>query len=204
MAKLLAITANPRRHSHTSRLLQSFLSAYKGVNPADEIMELDLYQMKLPVIDDAVLTAWEKPPEALTPGESALLAEIDQYTQQFLAADKVVFAAPMWNLQFPPALIAYLANIVVAGKSFTYTETGWQGLVADKPFLLIHVRGGVFSTGPAQAFDHAVPYLRSLFNLLGIRDFQTILCEGIEAFPQEAQAIFQQAERQAVDMAKQF
>ena len=110
----------------------------------------------------------------------------------------------MWNLHFPPALIAYIANIAVAGKTFYYTGDGCRGLVADKPVLLIHVRGGIYSHGAAQSSDHAVPYLRSLCSLLGIDNFQTIICEGIEMYPEKSEEIFAQAMDEAVKMAEYF
>ncbi|MDT8902937.1 FMN-dependent NADH-azoreductase [Anaeroselena agilis] len=193
MAQVLAIIANPRKNSHTARLLQSFLTAYRKRNPADTIVELDLYKTEIPVIDAAVLEAWDKPAEQQTAAEKRLLAKVDRFTGQFIAADKVIIAAPMWNLQFPPMLPAYIATIAVAGKTFSYGDAGWKGLVPDKPVLLIHVRGGCFSSGPAQAFDHAVPYLKSLLAMLGISDLRTIICEGIEAAPDKAQDIFAQA-----------
>lgn len=204
MATVLAIIANPRKNSYTGRLMQSFLQAYQSNNPIDTISVLDLYKTEIPVIDDEVLEAWNKSEEQLTGKEKTLLSKVDYFTSQFLAADKIVIAAPMWNLQFPPLLIAYIANIVVAGKTFAYSETGWQGLVPDKPVLLIHVRGGVFSQGPAQAYDHAVPYLRSICNLLGMHDFRTIICEGIEIDPSKAEEIFNQAVSTANALAEQF
>lgn len=204
MANVLAIMANPRKDSHTGRLLQAFLTKYQNNNPADTITELDLYKTEIPVIDGKVIDAWSKTDKQHTANEKTLLAKIDRFTSQFLDADKVVIAAPMWNLQFPPLLLAYIANITVAGKTFAYTDTGWQGLVKDKPVLLLHVRGGVFSDGPAQAYDHAVPYFRSIFELLGISNVKTIICEGMEAFPHKAGEIFAQAQSQAQELAEKF
>lgn len=77
-------------------------------------------------------------------------------------------------------------------------------MVTNKPVLLIHVRGGVFSHGPAKAYDHAVPYLKSICNLLGIANFKTILCEGIEADPNKTEEIFEQAVCEATELANVF
>ena len=202
---LLVILANPKEGSTTRQLLDSFLTSYRSHHPSDVITELDLYrQAALPVIDDAVLQAWAKPVDKLSPEEQRRLAGIDQYTEQFLVADKIVFAAPMWNLQFPPQLTAYMATIMVAGRTFAYTETGCQGLVPNKPVLLLHVRGGIYSSGPLQPFDHAVPYLRDVCAMIGITNFQTLLCEGLEMFPEQAEAILHQAKLQAAQLAEHF
>ncbi|MBP2628797.1 MAG: FMN-dependent NADH-azoreductase [Firmicutes bacterium] len=204
MANVLAIMANPRKNSHTMQIMHSFLKAYRNYNPIDTITELNLYETQIPVINTAVLEAWNKAKEQLTVEEKALVDKVDHFTSQFLEADKVVIAAPMWNLQFPPMLTAYIANITVAGKTFKYTETGWEGLVPNKPVLLIHVRGGVFSDCPAQAYDHAIPYLKSVCNLLGISDFKTIICEGIEAYPNKSKEILEQAVLEATQLAEVF
>jgi FMN-dependent NADH-azoreductase len=202
---LLVILANPKEGSTTRQLLDAFLTSYRSHHPSDVITELDLYrQAALPVIDDAVLQAWTKPADKLSPEEQRLLAGIDQYTEQFLVADKIVFAAPMWNLQFPPQLTAYIATLMVAGRTFAYTETGCQGLAADKPVLLLHVRGGIYSSGPLQSFDHAVPYLRDVCAMIGITNFQTLLCEGLEMFPDQAETILRQAKLQAAQLAEHF
>ncbi len=204
MSKILAVIANPREDSYTQKLLRSFLDAYKSYHPDDAIEEVDLYRIKIPVIDNKVLTAWTKREEQLTTAEKTTLSKIYHFTDQFISADKVVFAAPMWNLHFPPALIAYIANIVVAGKTFCYTRDGYRGMLADKPVLLIHVRGGVYSHGPMQAFDHAVPYLRSVCSLLGLTNFQTIICEGIEMYPDRAREIFALAMDETAKLAERL
>ena len=202
--KILVIVANPRKNSYTRRLLQAFLSAYQQHHPADTVTELDLYQADIPVIDGAVIQAWDKAGQGLSPEEEQQLAKIDLCTEQFVAADKIVFAAPMWNLQFPPLLTAYLANIMVAGKTFCYTETGCKGLLQDKPVLLLHVRGGIYSSGPMRAFDHAVPYLRDLCGMIGLTHFQTVIFEGGEMFPDRTEQLLQQAMLQAANLAEHF
>ena len=202
---LLVVLANPKKSSYTRQLMDTFLTSYRSHHPADVITELDLYrQAALPVIDDSVLQAWAKPAGKLLPEEQHLLSGIDQYTDQFVAADKVVFAAPMWNLQFPPLLTAYLATIMVAGKPFAYTENGICGLVPDKPVLLLHVRGGIYSTGPLQPFEHAVPFLRDVCAMVGIRNFRTLLCEGAEMRPDQAGQILDLSLRQAAQWAEHF
>ena len=204
MAHVLAIMANPRRNSYTARLMQNFLAAYQRHHPADTVTELDVYQVPIPVIDGDVVAACDKAPTELTDKDKARLAEVGRFTDQFMAADKIVVAAPMWNLQFPPMLSAYLATVVVPGKTFQYSENGWQGLLHDRPALLLHVRGGAYSDDQGKQHDFAVPYLRDLFALMGITNFRTILCEGVEAFPDKTEDIVNQALREAEELAVTF
>lgn len=202
--KVLAIIANPRKTSYTRKLLDAFLTSYRHNHPSDEITELELYQTDIPLIDDAVLQAWGTPPQKLSLEEQRKLAEIDLFTDQFIAADKIVFAAPMWNLQFPPQLLAYLATIMVAGKTFAYTEHGCQGLLKNKPILLLHIRGGIFSDGPMKSLDYAAPYLKAICAMIGITDFKAIICEGLEMYPDKANYLLDQAMLQAIDAAMHF
>ena len=204
MNRVLTIVANPRSNSFTRRLLQSFLAAYERRHPVDVITELDVYQCDIPLIDDSVIKAWDKPPQERLPEDLQVLSRIDRFTDQFIAADKIVIAAPMWNLHFPPQLLAYLATVMVAGKTFAYTEHGCQGLLQSKPVMLLHVRGGIFSAGPLQAMDFATPHLRSLCAMIGLTDFRAVICEGIEQAPDQAENLLQQAMRQAEQMAETF
>jgi FMN-dependent NADH-azoreductase len=204
MSQVLTIVANPRSNSFTRRLLQSFLSAYSRRHPAAVITELDVYQCDIPVIDDAVIKAWDKPLQNRSSADLAVLSRVDRFTDQFIAADKIVIAAPMWNLHFPPQLLAYLATVMVAGKTFVYTEQGCQGLLRNKPVMLLHVRGGIFSAGPLQSMDFATPHLRSLCGMIGLTDFRSVICEGIEQAPDQAEKLLQQAMRQAEQQAETF
>ena len=61
MSQLLVVFANPRKNSYTRRILQAFLSEYKQQRPQDVITELDVYQNEIPIIDAAVIEAWDKP-----------------------------------------------------------------------------------------------------------------------------------------------
>jgi FMN-dependent NADH-azoreductase len=204
VGKMLVIIANPRKVSYTRRIVDAFLGEYQRLNPADAVTELDLYQTDIPVVDDAVLQAWNKPRRECSAAERQLLERIDAFTDPFIAADKIMFAAPMWNLQFPPALTAYLAMIMVAGKTFEYTQTGCRGLVPNKPVALLHVRGGVYSSGPLQTLDFAAPYLQSVCAMIGLSDFRTVLCEGVEIDPGKVEQLVAQAKDRARELARNF
>lgn len=62
--------------------------------------------------------------EKLTPSELEKSERMDELTDQFMAADKVVCSAPFWNLSFPPMLKAYMDTICIVGKTFHYTAEG--------------------------------------------------------------------------------
>ena len=85
---------------------------------------------------------------------------------EFLAADAVVIAAPMYNFTIPTQLKAWLDRLAVAGRSFRYTENGPEGLLGGKRVIVALASGGVYSDD--NPFEHAKSYLKIFFNFIGI------------------------------------
>ena len=61
---------------------------------------------------------------------------------EFLAADTTVIGAPMYNFTLPTQLKAWLDRILIAGKTFRYTESGPEGLAKGKRVIVALARGG--------------------------------------------------------------
>jgi len=109
---------------------------------------------------------------------------------EFLAADTVVIGAPMYNFTLPTQLKAWIDRIVVAGRTFGYSENGPEGLVKGKRVIIGLARGGIYSEGsPAAALEHLETYLRGVFNFIGIEP-EFVVAEGLNLSPeQRAQSI---------------
>lgn len=211
MAKVLYITANPKQEHESFSLSvgRAFVNAYKQHHPEDEIVELHVYDMDIPYIDGDVFNGWGKLQQGqafdqLNRDEQAKIARINELCDQFIEADKYVFVTPMWNFSFPPKLKAYIDTLCIAGKTFKYTEEGSVGLLKGKKALHIQARGGIYSEGPAKEMEFGDRYLRAVLAFVGITDVQTIAVEGMNAFPNEAESIKQQAIERAKEAAKQF
>jgi FMN-dependent NADH-azoreductase len=66
-------------------------------------------------------------------------------------------------------LKAWLDRILVAGRTFRYTENGPEGLAGGKRVIVALARGGFYDNGsPASALEHLESYLRGVFNFIGI------------------------------------
>lgn len=188
MSTLLFVTANPKskERSYSLTVAEAFKEAYRSAHPEDRIEELDLYQTDLPQLDTVGLAAYEKflmsrSMEELTEEEKAQLERIFIFTHQFMAADKVVFANPMWNFSVPPKLRSYIDLIIVGGKTFTYDkEVGIKSLIPGKKALHIQSSGSVFSEGPMVELDFAGRYIKSIFQIFGFESRQLLL-EGTNA-----------------------
>ena len=108
-------------------------------------------------------------------------AELDE----FLAADTVVIGAPMYNFTLPSQLKAWLDRILVAGKTFRYTEQGPEGLAGGKRVIVAVARGGRYDAGsPAAALEHLESYLRGVFNFIGI-EAEFVAADGLNFGPEQ-------------------
>jgi FMN-dependent NADH-azoreductase len=104
--------------------------------------------------------------------------------EEFLAAETVVIAAPMYNFTLPSQLKAWIDRIVIAGKTFRYGEGGAVGLAGDKRVIVALSRGNLYGPGaPAAAFEHAEIYLRTVFAFLGVTRLEFVVAEGMQISP---------------------
>lgn len=105
---------------------------------------------------------------------------------EFLAADTIVIGCPMYNFAIPSQLKAWIDRILVAGKTFHYTDTGPQGLAGGKRVIVAASRGGFYGTGtPHASYEHQTSYLRIVFGFVGITDVEVIAAEGVARGPEQ-------------------
>jgi FMN-dependent NADH-azoreductase len=211
MATVLYITAHPHDHQTSFSLAvgKEFIEAYRESNPTDEVINLDLYNLEIPQIDADVFSGWGKLGsgsafDQLSEAEKAKVARLNEIVDQYVAADKYVFVSPMWNFSFPPVLKAYIDAICIAGKTFKYTENGPIGLLTGKKAVHIQASGGVYSEGPAAAFESGHSYLAKIMQFHGVSSFEGIFVEGMSAMPDKAQEIKENAIVKAKEVAKSF
>lgn len=208
MKKLLYIKANPKKDedSHSAQLANFFLDAYLQSNPSHQIDILDLYNEDIPFLDVDIFSVWGKftSQEDLTQSELTKVKRMDELTEQFLNVDKIIVAAPFWNLGYPPILKAYIDTICIADKTFKYTENGPVGLVPNKPFLIIETRGGIYSNGSAANLEYSQSYLKTIMRFIGIKDFTSVIVEGLDFVPNKQDDIIQNAENKLKELSITF
>jgi FMN-dependent NADH-azoreductase len=211
MANVLLVTAHPGSSSHSVSLgmADKFLETYKTSNPSDTVTTLDLYSEEIPLIDADVLSAWGKfkagEADQVTAEEGRKVARLGVLSDQFVAADKVIFAAPMWNFGYPPLMKAYMDGaMVVAGKTFAYTEQGPKGLLNNKKAVILEASGSHFTGTPIDAFTHASNHLKGILNFIGIQDVTVVKAEGLAQSPDKRDEIILNANTLAVNTAVSF
>jgi FMN-dependent NADH-azoreductase len=87
----------------------------------------------------------------------------------------------MWNFSISYVLKHYLDVIVQPKYLFRYTATGVEGLVKNKKMVIVTSRGGDYSTSPVKAMDCQEPYLKTIFNFVGITDILFVNSQPMDA-----------------------
>jgi FMN-dependent NADH-azoreductase len=117
-------------------------------------------------------------------------ADTNAALEEFLASDIVVIGAPMYNFTLPSQLKAWIDRILVAGKTFSYSAAGPEGLAGGTRVIIALSRGGLYGADtPMAPFEHLETYLRGVFGFIGIKP-EFIVAEGLLLGPdQRAQAM---------------
>jgi FMN-dependent NADH-azoreductase len=180
--KLLQIDSSILGANSVSRSLTAEIVArQKALHPGLEVNYLDLAEQSPLHLSPAHIGALYGHP----PSDPAVVADIAAaapFIDELLAADILVIGAPMYNFTLPSQLKAWIDRILIAGKTFKYSEAGIPvGLVPPgKKVIIASSRGGIHSEGSSTAFlDHQETLLKSALNFIGLTDITIIRAEGL-------------------------
>lgn len=177
MTHILHLDSSPRGDRSISRsLTKEFITVWKQIYPGDTVTYRDLGRYPVPPIDESWIAAAFSPPDRVTSELAAALNISNELIDELLGADLYVFGIPMYNFSVPANFKAYIDQIVRARRTFVVGPDGYSGLVKDKKILVITTRGGNYSDGP---LDFQEPYLRAIFEFIGITDITFIHAENL-------------------------
>jgi FMN-dependent NADH-azoreductase len=177
MTHILHIDSSPRGDRSLSRTLtREFISAWKQIYPSDTGTYRDIGRYPVPPIDESWIAASFSPPDQITPELATALNISDELIDELLAAELYVFGIPMYNYSIPANFKAYIDQIVRVRRTFVVTPNGYEGLLKDNKILVITTRGGSYSAG---SLDFQEPYLRAVFELIGITNMTFIHAENL-------------------------
>jgi len=178
MTKTLLVHSSGRTEGSVTRMLAEELASVVG----GDITVRDVTQ-GIPFVSSGFAQkrgSGEQIPELAL--SDALVAELQ-------AADTLILGVPVYNFSVPAALKAWIDQIAVAGKTFSYSEAGPKGLLEGKKAYLVVASGGM----PVDSdWDYATPYLRHVLGFIGITDVTVIAADalgnGAEKTLEEARA----------------
>ena len=188
MAHLLHLDASPRgERSHSRRMSQEFIMAWKEAHPKDTVTYRDIGRNPIPHVTEDWIAAAFTPLEKRTAVHQNALHISDELIDEFLAADIYVMGVPMYNWTISSGFKAYIDNIVRINRTWAYIpdenpEFPYKPLVHDKKMFVLSARGdGGFSYGGRNfQRDFLNPYLKEIFAMLGITDITFVNVENDE------------------------
>lgn len=182
-------------YSVSRQLSAEIVAKLRQTAPALETSYRDLAADPVPSLSGSYLAAQQPgaaPPRPEVQDDIALGGAL---LDEFLNADIVVIGAPMYNFAVSSQLKAWIDRLVIAGKTFRYSEKRVEGLAAGKRVIIASSRGGVYAEGaPAAAFEHHETYLRSIFAFIGVTDFEIVRAEGIAVGAEQRAAAIKAAQ----------
>lgn len=183
---ILHITSSARgAASYSNRVAADVIAELQRREPGSTVTTRDLARDPLPHIDDDFVAATKSPAGPQTESQRRQLAQSDVLVDELLAADMVVIGTPMINFSIPSNLKTWIDYVARAGRTFSYSEKGPQGLVTGKQVILVAARGGVYAENPA--FDFQVPYLKNVLGFLGMTEVEVLDVEGTAFGPDVAE-----------------
>lgn len=201
--KLLHIDSSILGDYSVTRLLgRGVVDVWRRAHPNLEVTYRDLTVNAPAHLSAEALAVRQLPPEQRSPAQRAEVELSERLLAEFLAADVIVLGAPMYNFSIPSQLKAWLDRVLVAGRTFRYTEQGPVGLAGGKQVFIVSARGGVYSEGAAQVMDHQESYLKAALGLAGITDVSVIRAEGVNLGAERREQAIAAAQRQISTLLK--
>ena len=173
---VLFINACVRKESRTKDLADHLLSKLN-----EPYEELYLNSINFPIVDEGFLSRRDR-----------LIADKDfndpmfDLAKQFAEADKIIIAAPFWDLSFPAAVKQYFEQINVLGITFYYTPEGIPiGLCRAKCLTYVTTVGGNYFPE-----EYGAGYVKALAqSFYGISEFRLIKATGLDIIGADVDAI---------------
>lgn len=197
MTNVLYIDCCIRRElSRTRMLAEGFLAAL-AQRDGVKIERLTLMDEPLAPLEEGFFRQRERLLEA-----GALDHPRFRFAHQFRAADRIVIAAPFWDLSFPALLKVYIENLCVQGITFDCDETnGTYGVCNAEKMLFLTTRGGALEGSP---MDNGTKYLGDMAKFFGISQFDHIAADGLDLGLEPPESIVSRAIERAKELAKTF
>ena len=180
---ILFVNACVRKESRTIKLAGELLS--KMDEPYEE---LRLGEMTFSVVNEEYLNRRD-----MLIARSDFQDSMFDLARQFAEAEKIVIAAPYWDLSFPAMLKQYLEQVNVVGITFRYSEEGAPiGLCKAGRLIYVTTAGGHYVPE-----EYGFGYIKALSqNYYGIQDVRKIEVTGLDIDGADVNAIMRDAEEE--------
>ena len=169
MEHLVIINSCMREDSRTKIILDSATTA---LAERYEIEAINVNSLALPPLSPEVLAERSA---GRVPNATVDIAK------KIAAAERIVIAAPFWDMSFPAILKAFFENMSLYNITFTDNGATCTGLCKCKRVLYITTRGMDIPTGDFR--DQGTSYLKALSSLWGLGDIITVAAWNLDYLP---------------------
>ncbi|UII81613.1 FMN-dependent NADH-azoreductase [Flagellimonas sp. CMM7] len=179
MRRLLRIDCSSRIiGSHSRALADCFEKNWEKANPNGEVVYLDLAKKQIPHIQNQTIEGFYTPIEQFSLENKKATALSDKLIEELRLVDDVLISSPLYNLNIPSNLKAYLDHVVRVGHTFNVNENGYYGLLKNKSAFLVTVKGGTYKGTFMEQYDFQEPYLVAILGHMGIKTQEIFSLEG--------------------------
>ena len=191
MDKLIIIDSCMRVESRTRRILNA---AKEALSSRYDMECINVNAVGLPPLTPETLAERNS---GAVPESAAVLA------RKIASADRLVIAAPFWDMSFPAVLKAFFENMSLYGITFTDNGNTCTGLCRCRRGMDICTRGMDIADG--SPLDQGSSYLRALSSLWGLGDVTTVAAWNLDYLsPEEVEAKIEDASAAARAISAAF
>lgn len=167
------------------------------------VIRRDLAAQPLPHISNTTIQGYYTSADAMTPDLFKATALSDALISEIEQADILLISIPIYNFSIPSAFKACVDQIVRIGRTFSYENGQFGGLVSGKRAYVCYSYGaeGYLDGGPLNGFDHMSPYVRMVLGFIGITDCVEF---AIEATTAEKETVEVKMRRTLDDIDRRF
>lgn len=179
MKKILHVISSPRgAASFSIKLGNAVVEKIQAEQPGSTVKEYNLVDKQFPHLEEAQLASFFTPVDSRSPENLEAIRHSDEAVRDIQEADIIVIGAPLYNFAVPSTLKAWIDHIVRPGLTFSHSDKGVEGLIHGKKVYIAMSSGGIYSEGPAQAYDFVVPFLKHVLGFIGLTDVTVFRVEG--------------------------
>lgn len=136
-------------------------------------------------------------------GEGHVPETIAEQARRLAAADRIVIAAPFWDMSFPAILKVFIENMSLFNITFKDNGTYFEGLCRCEKVLYITTRGMNVKTG--EPMEGATPYIKAVGALWGLGEVITVAVENLDySTPEEVDERINAAVAQGLEICREF
>ena len=160
------------------------------------------YDVETLVINDLNLTIVKK--DLVNKRTNGIIdEEVLSWANKVSKADRIVIAAPLWDLSIPAALKSFIELCSIINVTFASDDKTCFGICNCKKLLYITTRGMNIKTN--SELDQATPYLKAMSYLWGLGDVSVVAAYNLDySNEEEINNKIKKAINEGLEIAKDF